>query len=104
MIFSSAIMGADPATGKWPQDAEQQVILAFRNMASVIELGGGKVGDIGRVTLLIDNEGVRKLIDPVWVEWFPDELDRPARHIVCSPLRSGLVIQIEFIAVLESAS
>jgi 2-iminobutanoate/2-iminopropanoate deaminase len=101
MVFSSAIMGADPSTGKWPEDAAEQVKFAFRNMVSVIQLGGGQAGDIGRVALLIDNEGVRKLIDPVWLEWFPDEFDRPARHIVCSPLRSGIVIQIEFIAVLK---
>jgi 2-iminobutanoate/2-iminopropanoate deaminase len=104
MVFSSAIMGADPRTGTWPEDPVEQVRWAFRNMASVIKEGGGQVDDIGRVTVFVDNEGIRKLIDPVWLEWFPDEFDRPARHIVCAPLRSGLVIQIEFVAVLKPCS
>jgi 2-iminobutanoate/2-iminopropanoate deaminase len=100
MVFSSAIMGTDPKTGTWPMGAAEQVSLAFANMAAVMEKAGGSVADIGRVTVLIDNDTVRPFVDPQWLKWFPDEADRPARHTVCSPLRRGLLIQLEFIAVL----
>jgi 2-iminobutanoate/2-iminopropanoate deaminase len=100
MIFSSAIMGSDPATGTWPSDPKTQVELAFRNMAALVAEGGGTIREIGQVTVLIASEDVRSHIDPEWLRYFPDENDRPARHVVVGALRRGLAVQLQFIAVL----
>jgi 2-iminobutanoate/2-iminopropanoate deaminase len=101
MIFSSAIMGADPATGTWPSDPQAQVDFAFRNMAALVVVGGGTIQEIAEITVLIAREDVRPYIDPAWQQYFPDEDDRPARHIVVGALRRDLVVQLKFVAVLN---
>jgi 2-iminobutanoate/2-iminopropanoate deaminase len=104
MIFSSAIMGADPATGTWTSDPKAQVEFAFRNMAALVVAGGGTIREIAEVTVLIAREDVRPYIDPARQQYFPDEDDRPARHIVVGPLRRDLAVQLKFVAVLAGAS
>ena len=41
----------------------------------------------------------RKLINPHWLEMFPDEDSRPVRHTSAKNLPAGRHIQVEFIAV-----
>ena len=47
MLFSSGIMGTDPATGKAPEDLGQQCEFAFAHMKALVENAGGTVEDIG---------------------------------------------------------
>lgn len=101
VVFSSAIGGQDPTTGKAPDAPEEQIENAFRHLQTIMRLAGGSPGDIGKVTVHLRDKAHRDLVNPVWIKVFPDENDRPVRHTVTADLPSNLIIQLEFIAVLR---
>ena len=101
MVFSSGIMGKDPATDALPEDAAAQVAFAFQNMKTLLEEAGGTLGDVGRLTVYIKDDSVRPHLNAAWNEHFPDPDSRPARHAVLYDLSHGMVIQLECVAVIQ---
>lgn len=99
-IFTSGIAGKDPATNTLAQGAQQQVRHAFSNLKAVLEKAGGSMAHIGLLTVLVADESVRSAINETWLEYFPDPADRPARHTSVHDLRSGMLIQLQAIAVI----
>ena len=99
-IFTSGIAGKDPATNKLAEGAEAQARHAFSNLKTVLEKGGASMADVGLLTVLVADESVRKAINAVWLEYFPDPEDRPARHTSVQDLRSGMLLQLQAIAVI----
>jgi 2-iminobutanoate/2-iminopropanoate deaminase len=43
----------------------------------------------------------RDAVNKPWLEMFPDENDRPARHATQADLPGGMLVQLEIIAVLD---
>ena len=81
MIFSSGIIGADPSTGDVPKDLESQCVFAFANMKTLVENAGGTVQNIGSIKVYMKDRSQREAVNRPWLEMFPDEDDRPARHV-----------------------
>jgi len=103
MVFSSAIGGQDSQTGKAPDAPEVQIANAFDHLQTIMRLAGGKPSDIGKVTVHLKDKGHRDLVNAEWIKVFPSQEDRPVRHTVAaSELPSNLIIQLEFIAVLDA--
>lgn len=102
MLFSSGIMGADPATGVLPKEADAQVSFAFRNMDSLLAAAGASLGDVGKVTVFVTDPSTRALINREWLARFPDAHDRPARHTIVKELAGGMLVQLEIIAVISA--
>jgi 2-iminobutanoate/2-iminopropanoate deaminase len=102
MIFSSGILGKDPATDKLPEDAESQARFVFQNMRKLLEVGGATMDDIVRVTVYLKDESLRDVLNKEWLAAFPDAHDRPARHVLVQPLRGAMLIQAEIVAVVQS--
>jgi enamine deaminase RidA (YjgF/YER057c/UK114 family) len=100
MVFTSALGGADPETGKLPDAPEEQIRNAFHHLATAMRLAGGSVADVGKVTVYLKDRAMRELVNPVWIATFPDENDRPVRHTVAADLPGKTIIQIEAIGVL----
>ena len=100
MIFSSGIMGKDPATDTLPMDGAEQVKFAFQNMRELLAAGGASLDHLARMTVFIKDESVRAAINEEWVKCFPDPHDRPARHTLIYDLRGGMLLQLEIIAVV----
>lgn len=101
VVFSSGIMGKDPATDALPADGAAQAALAFRNMKSLVESAGGTLEDVGRVTVFIKDDSMRPHLNAAWNQYFPDPKSRPARHTLFYDLRGGMLIQLECVAVLK---
>ena len=80
MIMTSGIPGADPETGKVPESLEEQARNCFRNLEAVLAKAGATKDDVLRVTVFIKSNQNRQLVNPPWLEMFPDEHTRPARH------------------------
>jgi 2-iminobutanoate/2-iminopropanoate deaminase len=104
MIFSSGIPGRDPVTGEWPEDSRLQAKYCFDNLATMLALGGSKMGDVGHMTVFITDNAMRAHVNEFWLEHFPDPDSRPARHVLVQDLPANVLIQIEVIAVLEAAA
>lgn len=101
ILFSSGIMGTDPATGKVPEDLETQCELAFVNMKALVENAGGTIGDIGAVKVWMKDRGQREAVNRPWLKMFPDENNRPARHAIeYDAFPPGVQVQLEIMAVL----
>ena len=102
MVFSSGIMGKDPETGELPTDPAQQARHCFQNMQTLVEQAGGTVDDIGHITVFIKDDSMRSHVNTPWLEMFPDESNRPARHAIVLDLPGGMLVQLEIIAVIDS--
>ncbi|MGH2584858.1 MAG: RidA family protein [Dehalococcoidia bacterium] len=100
MLFTSVIGGRDPETGEVPDSAEAQAVNAFKNLDKILTAVGATAGDVAHVTVFIKDNSVRPLVNKPWVEMFPDEHSRPARHAIIDPNLGGMV-QIEAVAVIQ---
>ncbi|HVN28724.1 MAG TPA: RidA family protein [Candidatus Binataceae bacterium] len=101
MIASGGIAGLDTATGKIPDGLEAQVTAMFANVRKVVEAGGGNVEDIIKMTLWVRDRAARAVIDPQWTKMFPDPHSRPARHTLVYQLPDPMLVQCDFLAILE---
>src|SRR5262247_2461404 len=100
IIVSGLIRGADPATSKLAESLEQQCAFMFLHMREVVEAGGATIEDIIKVTVWM-KELIRKPVNDEWVKMFPDPTSRPARQILEVPMEAGVLVQCDFIAVIE---
>ena len=102
MIFSSGIMGADPVTGEVPEDLASQCVFAFANMKTMLENAGATTKNVGSVKVYMKDRSQREAVNAPWLEMFPDEDDRPARHAIeYDAFPPGILVQLEVVAVLD---
>jgi 2-iminobutanoate/2-iminopropanoate deaminase len=100
MIFSSAISGKDAKTGVLSPEPEEQAAAMFRNLRLFMEGAGGAPENIAYMKVYLKEEKYRDAVNKAWLQMFPDEHDRPARHSIKVDLRGNNLFQIEVIAVL----
>jgi len=103
MLFSSGIMGKDPATNELPADVNLQAKFAFENMQALLKAGGATLDDLAHMTVFIREESARAAINEQWLRCFPDPHDRPARHTLTYDLRGGMLLQLEIVAVISES-
>jgi len=102
MIFSSGIIGADPSTGKVPEDLDSQCVFAFANMKTMLENAGATTKNVGTIKVYMKDRSQRDAVNRPWLEMFPDENDRPARHAVeYDAFPRGVLVQLEIVAVVD---
>ena len=79
-------------------DPRKAIGQAFANMQKIIEGAGGSLDGIGKINVYLMNFEHRAIVNEFWVEMFPDENDRPARHVMAADLGGDTVIQLDVIA------
>jgi 2-iminobutanoate/2-iminopropanoate deaminase len=99
-LFSGVITGRDQRDRSLPPTLDEQCALMFGAIRSVVEAGGGAVGDIVKLTIWLADLGDRDALNWEWQAMFPDPEDRPTRHALKGELESGKLIECEFVAVL----
>ncbi|GAA4701087.1 RidA family protein [Pseudonocardia yuanmonensis] len=100
LLVSSGISPIDPVSGIVPAEVEDQVETVFANVRRVLDAAGGSTADIAKCTVFVRDKSIRPIIDKQWLEMFPDEHSRPARHTLRIDLADPLQIQLEITAVL----
>ncbi|MCD5402407.1 MAG: RidA family protein [SAR202 cluster bacterium] len=102
MIFSSGIIGVDPSTGKVPEDLDSQCVFAFANMKTMLENAGATTKNVGTIKVYMKDRSQRDAVNRPWLEMFPDENDRPARHAIeYDAFPPGVLVQLEIVAVVD---
>ncbi len=101
LVFSAAVGGDDPDTHELPSDKESQIRNAFQTVRNMLEQAGGSPENIAKVTVYVEDRSIRPMVNPYWIEMFPEENDRPVRHFLPADMPAGRHIQLEFIAVLD---
>lgn len=104
LVFSSGVMGKDPATDSLPADPARQAELMFQNMRTLLEQAGATLGDVAHVTVYVKDNAYREHLNREWLKAFPDVHDRPARHTLTWDLPGGMLIQCELVAVIGGLS
>jgi 2-iminobutanoate/2-iminopropanoate deaminase len=101
IVATSAVAGRDGKTKKLAPDADGQARLAFANLKQILEAAGVGMGDVVKLTVFLADEAHREAIGKYWLEYFPDPHHRPARHALTVPLRGGMLLQLEALAVAK---
>jgi 2-iminobutanoate/2-iminopropanoate deaminase len=101
LVFSSAIVGQDPATGELPPEPGRQAELVFDHARSLLAAAGAGPETVARMTVYVKDDAYREDVNREWLKMFPDEHDRPARHILRWDLQPGMLVQCELVAVLD---
>jgi 2-iminobutanoate/2-iminopropanoate deaminase len=100
IVYTSGIMGKSMETGEFPESVEAQGFECFKNLKAALAQAGATPDDVVKVTVYIKSNNNRQAINPGWLEMFPDEHSRPARHqTVVETLNFD--IQIEAMAVIQ---
>ena len=103
IIVSGLIRGIDPITEIFPPTVEQQCAFMFMHMRRTVEAGGARVENIIKVTFWM-KELQRKPVNDEWVKMFPDPASRPARQIMEVPMEKGVLVQCDFMAVIDEGA
>ena len=101
LVFSAAVGGDDPDTHELPSDKESQIRNAFQTVRNMLEQAGGSPENIAKMTVYVEDRSIRPMVNPYWIEMFPEEDDRPVRHFLPADMPAGRHIQLEFMAVLD---
>lgn len=99
IIWSSAMMGVDASTGTLPEDGTSQVEHLFANTEALLREAQISPDDIVYVSVLLADNGLREEINRHWLRWFPEPIDRPARHTTVHALPGRMLAQLQFMAV-----
>lgn len=103
ILATSGIGGKNARTGEMPADAKSQAVNCFENLKSVLAAGGLGMDNVVKVTVYLADETYRAAVNPPWLHHYPDPHRRPARHSLVMPLRGGMLVQIEALAVATDA-
>jgi enamine deaminase RidA (YjgF/YER057c/UK114 family) len=100
MLFTSVIAGRDPVTGEVPDSPSEQAANAFKLLGMILEKAGATPEDVAHVTVFLKDDSARPHVNTAWLQMFPDEHSRPARHTIVLENLAGHV-QIEAVAVIQ---
>lgn len=100
IIASGLIRGAN-ADGVFSASMDEQCALMFQHMKQTVEMGGGRVEDIVKVTFWMEKLQ-RPPINAEWIKMFPDPKSRPARQVMETSMEPEVLIQCDFMAVIAA--
>ena len=101
LVMSGVIVGRDPGTGNIPDSLEAQCANMFAHMKATVEAAGGTTDDIIKITVWLKDRAHRAPLNAVWLQYFPDEHSRPARHSLQMDMDGGALVQCDFTAVVD---
>ena len=100
-LISSGVSGKEPYTGKMLEGLEAQCAQMFATVRQILEIAGGSPEDIVKMNVWMKDRSQRDTLNVGWLEMFPDEHSRPARHTFAAPdLPGSMLVQCEVFAVL----
>ena len=102
-VFCSGMAGIEPATGTIPEGIKAQTEQALLNLAAVLAAAGASMDDVVKTTIFYADVEDFSTLNKVYARHMPDP--PPARSAPAHVrLPRGLLVSIEAIAVLQSAS
>ena len=100
LILPSVIGGQDPENPAESTNPEKQIEGTFLKMKRIFEAAGGTTDNIGKIVVYLKDFRHREFVNREWLKMFPDENDRPARHVMQADLQGNTFIQLDAIGVL----
>lgn len=104
VLASGIIYGLDLATGKPAESLERQCALMFQHLRSTLEAAGASLDDLVKLNVWMTDRSQRDAINGEWLKMFPDPATRPARQTMQGNLGPGILVQCDFLAVLDAGA
>jgi enamine deaminase RidA (YjgF/YER057c/UK114 family) len=82
LLESSITTPFNPGTRDLPDTFAEQAENLFVHMGQMLEAAGGGWEHVAKVTFFLAEHESRAKLNVPWLERFPDEASRPARHIM----------------------
>ena len=80
-LLETSIIGPfEPGTRDIPEDLEAQLANIFRHVEAILTAAGGTWKDVAKMNFFVGDLSLRAAINTPWLEKFPDDAHRPARH------------------------
>ena len=98
-LVTGLIHPSTPGTHDVPDDIAERVANLWDHMAAILEAADATWDDITKISFYVTDNSTRAAINARWVEQFPDEATRPARHTTVTDVRHG--VACEFLAYVE---
>ena len=101
LYASSGVSGVNPASDDKLEPVEGaagQAHFGIRNVVTLATEGGMAAGNIGHVTVLVQDHNDMDKVDQEWCEVFPDPTDRPARQVMQMGLQRRSRVQFHMLA------
>jgi 2-iminobutanoate/2-iminopropanoate deaminase len=96
LIMTGGVYGLDPATGKLPDDVNDQARLMFANLERIMVAAGAGLDRVVRMTVFVKVPEARAAVNAQWLLAFPDPASRPARHtLINTDLAANMLIQCD---------
>ncbi len=102
LLVTGGISSVDPTRGERPAELKDEVGQVYANIRATLDAAGFTLADVVKVTFFVADGGARSLLNPGWLELFPDAESRPARHTLVQELSAGQRVQADFIAIRAS--
>lgn len=80
LLMSSVIAPFDPGTRDVPDTVEEQLRNLFTHVGSMLDAAGASWDDVVKMDFWVPSAADRPALEARWLEHFPDEASRPARH------------------------
>ena len=80
LLASSVIAPFNPDTREVPATIEAQFENIFRHAGLMLEAAGGSWQNLTKMEFWLAQAADRPALEPFWIQYFPDENSRPARH------------------------
>ena len=98
-LYSSGMVGIDPATGDLEQGFEAQAQRTFKNLAAVLRAAGTDFSRVVKATVYLTDLGNFQTMNGIYATYFGDH--KPARTTVeVSRLPKDAALEIDVIAVV----
>ncbi len=101
MLVIGVIMGRDTRSEAIPDTIEAQCAIMFAHVRDIVEAAGGTTNDIIKMNVWLKDPSDRSALNTEWTTMFPDAGSRPARHAFTLKGESIVMIQCDFMAVLD---
>jgi 2-iminobutanoate/2-iminopropanoate deaminase len=101
LVYSGVITGRDPDTNLPAATLDQQAAFMFEHLRAIVAASGATLDDVIKVTVWLRDQSDRQAVNREWVAMFPDPADRPARQAHAADLASGVLVQCDFVAVVN---
>jgi 2-iminobutanoate/2-iminopropanoate deaminase len=85
LVMSSVIAAFNPGTRDVPDAVEEQVANIFTHVAAMLDAAGATWDDVVKMNFWFADPRHRAALEAPWIEHFPDESSRPARHTHITP-------------------
>ncbi len=100
LLMSGLLSGKDPESGAMPESLDEQMDNAFGHIQAVVEAAGGTTDDIVKINVWLKDPARRSEVNRPWLEMFPDEDARPARHTHQLHAGGDALIHVDVTAVI----